>query len=100
MTIAITALLSLIEQLLPLLGTGANVVLVDSILNALTQFLPFIVNEIASLYQPVKNIIAALSASPAANADQLATLQVLDKQVDAAFDAIASQTDSDGTAPA
>jgi hypothetical protein len=100
MTIAITALLSLIEQLLPLLGTGANVVLVDSILNALTQFLPFIVNEVASLYQPVKNIIAALSASPAANADQLATLQVLDKQVDAAFDAIASQTDSDGTAPA
>ena len=94
MTIAIQALLGLIEQLIPLLTSSANATLIESIINALTQFLPFIVNEIASLYQPVKNIIAALSATPATNAAQLATLQVLDQQLDSAFESAAASTDA------
>lgn len=98
MSLAIQAVLALIENILPLLTSSANAALVDSILASLTQFLPFIANEISSLYQPVKNIIAALSASPATNAAQLATLQTLDKQVDDAFDAVAAQTDADGAA--
>ena len=96
MTIAITTLLSLLSSLIPLLTSTANANLITSIINTLTSFLPFIVNEISALYTPVKNIIAALSATPATNAAQLAQLQVLDQQVDSAFEAIAAQTDADG----
>lgn len=94
MTQAIQGLLALIEQLLPLLGAGGNAALIEGILSTLSGFLPFIVQEISSLYEPVKNIIAALSATPATTATQLATLQALDKQLDDAFDAAASDTDA------
>ncbi len=100
MTLAITTLLSLISGIIPLLTSTANASLITSIIATLEQFLPFIINEISALYQPVKNIIAALSATPATNAAQLAQLQLLDQQVDTAFEAIAAQTDADGTAPA
>ena len=94
MTIAIQALLGLIESLIPLLTSSANASVINGIINTLTNFLPYIVEEIASLYQPVKNIIAALSATPATDAAQLAQLQTLDAQVDAAFDAAAAATDA------
>ncbi len=94
MTIAITALLGLLENLIPLLTSSANANLINSIIQTLEQFLPYIVDEIESLYQPVKNIIAALSATPATNAAQSAQLATLDSQVDAAFEAAASDTDS------
>ena len=94
MTLALTTLLSLISNLLPLLTSSANANLIGSIISTLEQFLPFIVDEISSLYQPVKNIIAALSANPATTAAQLATLQALDTQTDAAFDAAAASTDA------
>jgi hypothetical protein len=94
MTLALTTLLSLISNLLPLLTSSANANLIGSIIATLEQFLPFIVDEISSLYQPVKNIIAALSANPATTAAQLATLQALDTQADAAFDAAAASTDA------
>jgi hypothetical protein len=98
MTIAITTLLSLISSIIPMLTSTANANVITSVISTLTSFLPFIVSEISSLYTPVKNIIAALSATPATNAAQLAQLQVLDAQVDAAFEAIAAQTDTDGKA--
>ena len=94
MTIAIQALLGLIESLIPLLTSSANASVINGIINTLTNFLPYIVEESASLYQPVKNIIAALSATPATDAAQLAQLQTLDAQVDAAFDAAAAATDA------
>jgi hypothetical protein len=94
MTLALTTLLSLISNLLPLLTSSANANLIGSIISTLEQFLPFIVDEISSLYQPVKNIITALSANPATTAAQLATLQALDTQADAAFDAAAASTDA------
>ena len=94
MTIAIQALLGLITNLIPLLTSSANASLIDSIIKTLTEFIPFIVDEISALYTPVKNIIAALSATPATNAAQLAQLQVLDAQVDAAFEAAAASTDA------
>ena|ERR1035437_7836338 len=93
-TLAITTLLSLIGNIIPLLTSTANANLIASIISTLEQFLPFIINEISSLYQPVKNIIAALSATPATDAAQLAQLQVLDQSVDAAFESAAAQTDA------
>ncbi len=94
MTIAIQALLGLITNLIPLLTSSANASLIDSIIKTLTEFVPSIIDEISALYTPVKNIIAALSATPATNAAQLAQLQVLDQQVDAAFEAAAASTDA------
>lgn len=94
MTIAITALLSLIGQLLPLITSSANANLIAGIISTLEQFLPFILDEIQSLYTPVKNIIAALSANPATTAQQLVLLQALDKSTDDAFEAAASSTDA------
>jgi hypothetical protein len=94
MTLAIQALLGMLEELLPLITSSANTAMIGSIITALTQALPFIIQEVESLAGPVKNIIAALSATPATNAAQLATLQTLDKQVDDAFDAIAAETDA------
>ena len=94
MTVAITAILALIEQLLPAILSSANASLVTSIINALSGMLPFIITEITSLIGPVKNIIAALSANPATTESQLAELQALDAQVDAAFEAAAGPTDA------
>ena len=94
MTLAIQALLSMLGQLIPLLTSSANAALINSIISTLSGFLPYIVNEISALYQPVKDIIAALSATPATNAAQAAQLATLDAQVDAAFDAAATATDA------
>jgi hypothetical protein len=94
MTILITSVLAMIEALLPALTSTANATAIGSIITALTNMLPFIIQEVESLVTPVKNIIAALSANPATTAAQLATLQTLDKQVDDAFDAAASDTDA------
>lgn len=100
MTIAITTLLGLIGNVIPLLTSSANAALIASIISTLEQFLPFIVDEISSLYQPVKNVIAALSATPATDAAQLAALQTLDAQLDAAFDAVAAGVDAQGATTA
>lgn len=94
MSVALSALLGLIGQLLPLITSSANATLIDSIISTLTGFLPYIVDEVEALYTPVKNIIAALSANPAATAAQAATLATLDTQVDAAFEAAAADTDA------
>jgi hypothetical protein len=99
-TLAIQALLGMLEELLPLITSGANATMIDSIIGALTQALPFIINEVSSLYQPVKNIIAALGATPATTVAQATQLQTLDAQVDAAFEAAAASTDAQGSAPA
>jgi peptidoglycan hydrolase CwlO-like protein len=49
----------------------------------------------------VKNIIAALQANPATTESQLASLQALDQQIDAAFEAAAASTDAEvAAAPA
>lgn len=91
MTGLISSILVLIEQLLP---ASASAQVVTSIIDALVKMMPFIISEVQSLVGPVKNIIAALSANPAALPDQLSQLQALDKQVDDAFEAAAADTDS------
>lgn len=98
MTAAIVAILSLIEQLLPAILSASNASLVTGIITTLTNLMPFIVQEIETLAPAVKNIIAALSANPATTAEQLASLQALDQQVDTAFESVAAQTDADSAA--
>lgn len=93
---AVMAVLTLIEQLLPLLGgTGQAVALIASIINALVKFMPLIVDEVSTVYQSVKNIIGALKEHPDTTEEQMAALTTLDKQVDDAWDAIEGQLDPD-----
>src|ERR1700722_13713457 len=97
----ILAVLAVIEQILPLIGTSsATVTMIESIINALTQLLPYIVNEISTVYTAVKNIIAQLQNSGVPTADQLAALTALDAQVDAAWTAVQTQIDPDNPANA
>ena len=92
----ILAVLSLIESILPVLGTSsATVSLVTNIISALTSLLPYIIDEITTVYTAVKNIIDQLKNSGAPTPDQLAALQSLDAQVDAAWDAVQVQIDPD-----
>lgn len=93
---AILAVLAMIESILPVLGTSAGTVtLVANIISALTALMPYIVNEISTVYTAAKNIIAQLQNSGAPTADQLASLSSLDAQVDAAWTSVQSQIDPD-----
>jgi hypothetical protein len=99
MTELIIGILTIIEQLIPLLGAGSSATnAITTIVVQLTKWLPTIIREIEVLYGPVKNIITALSASPAAVADQLTQLQQLDAQLDTAFEAAAKDVDPDSPA--
>ena len=88
--LALTSFLTLVEALLPNIGvSSASVSLIDTIITELVKLLPVVTQGAQALLGPIQNIIAALSANPATTADQLATLQALDKQCDDAFEAAA-----------
>ena len=76
-------------------GATGEASTITSIVNALIQLVPTLVKEYEDLVPIVKNIIAALSANPAATADQLKTLQTLDAQVDADFEAAATAAEAE-----
>lgn len=84
MTALASAVVAMLIQLLPLISGSSTTI--ASILNTLIQLIPLVVQEAEDLLPEIKNIIAALSANPAATTDQLATLQTLDAQVDSAFE--------------
>jgi hypothetical protein len=77
-----------------MLGTSAATAnVIDSAITMLDKILPLIVDFIPTVYQSIKNIIAALGS--AATPEQWTALQALDAQVDAAFDAAAKDVDPD-----
>lgn len=89
-----SAILALLVQIA---GATGEVSTIGSIISTLTTLIPTLVQEYKDLVTPVKNIIGALSANPAATADQVATLQALDAKVDADFEtAVAQATADDG----
>ncbi len=91
---AVTGVLSLIAQFLPLIG-GSNTAAIGGIINTLTSLAPLITDQIGATYIGVKNIIDSIGQHPAATADQLVALAAFDKQVDDAWNAIESQLDPD-----
>ena len=95
MTAIISAVLSMMTALLPLITSSGNATMIESIVATLTNIMPNIIAEAESLIPAVKNIIAALQANPATTDSQLASLQTLDQQADAAFEAAAASTDAD-----
>ena len=86
---AIQTLLALIEALLPTIGVASTSV-IEKIVAALVQIVPIIAANASNFLTPVKNIIAALQSSGAVTPDQMTALQALDAQVDAAFEAAAT----------
>lgn len=94
------AVLGLIEQVLPLLGTSASTAtLIGQIVTTIEKIMPLLTDFIPQFYQSVKNIIQALTADPATTQDQLVALQALDAQIDAAFEAAAKDVDPDAPVP-
>lgn len=86
MSAAIMALLGVLSQIAPVLGSSS----ITSVITALVQIVPALVTTVEDVVPMVKNIIAALQSNTAVTADQLAQLQALDAQVDAAFEAAAT----------
>jgi hypothetical protein len=83
----VLAAVGLMTQMLPLINNASQVA---KFIAMLIQILPAVEQLAESLVQPIKNIIAALSANPAADAVQLKALTDLDAQYDQAFEAAAT----------
>ena len=93
----VTAIIGLMTQFLPLVTSSTQV---TNFITMLIQILPTVEQLAQDLVQPIKNIIASLSANPATDAEQLKALQDLDAQYDAAFDAAATAAEvADSTTP-
>jgi hypothetical protein len=97
MSALIPAIISLLGQLIPALGSSATANVVSQIIVILIQLMPTLIQEYKDLIGPVKNIIAALSANPATTAQQLATLQALDTLADTEFDTAAAAATAEDT---
>lgn len=96
----VTAIIAMIEQFLPLLGTSAaTVTMVDGIINALSKILPLIAEFVPVVYNSVKNIIIALKNDPATTKAQWDVLDAIDAQLDAANDAAIAAVDPDAPKP-
>jgi hypothetical protein len=91
----VLAAVGLMTQMLPLINSAPQIA---KFITMLIQILPAVEQLAEALVQPIKNIIAALSANPAADAVQLKALVDLDAQYDAAFEAAATAAQAqDGT---
>ena len=98
---SISAILAIVQALVPILGTSsATASVVTSVIDALTKLMPFIVNEIGTVYTSVKNIISVLQNSGVPDQTQLGALSSLDAQVDAAWNSVQAQIDPDNPANA
>jgi hypothetical protein len=98
MSAAIQTSLQLILNLLPQIGVNSKVV--NTILTALIQLVPIVMQEAQDILPAIKNIIAALSANPATTAEQLKALQALDQKIDDAFESAVVAYGSNHPAPA
>lgn len=91
-TAIVTAVLGLIQQLLPkLFGDTA---LIQTIIATLQQLVPLIIKEVQDLTPVVKNIIDALTAEEV-TPQQLADLKAMSDQIDAAFEDAAKQAQAE-----
>lgn len=101
LTAAIPAIIAMIEQFLPLLGTSAATTsLIGTIITALENIIPLIVNLAPTVYQSIKNIIVELKGDPATTQAQWAALDAIDTQLDAANDAAIAAVDPDAVTAA
>lgn len=93
----VASIVALLGQFLPLITSSSQVA---NVIQTLIAILPTVEHLAEDLYQPIKNIIAALQANSnqAATADQLQQLQQLDAQYDQAFEAAATAAQAEDSA--
>jgi hypothetical protein len=96
--IAIQTLLALVSGLLPEFGVASTSV-IDKVLAALQTLLPIISSNFTGLLGDVQNVIATLQTTGNLTAAQLATLQTLSAQADAAFESAATADGLPNPAP-
>ena len=96
MASAVVALLAILAQIAPSLGSTA----ITSVINALVQIVPALISTIEDVVPMIKNIIAALKANALISPQQLADLAVLDAATDAAFEAAATAAQAEDNPPA
>jgi len=95
METAIASVLALIEEVIPLIDGAGATGAVGKAIDTLEKVVPIVLKEAIALYQPVKNIIAALLATNGVTADQITSLQQLDAKLDAEFEDAAKGQDPD-----
>ena len=95
MSAILTTILALIEQLVP---ASTSAALIEKIIAVLIQLIPVIVQEYKDLLPIVQNIITALKSDPSTTAQQLATLEELEVQYDADFEAAAAAAQAEDSA--
>ena len=94
MSAAIVALLAVIGQIAPVLGSSAAI---SSVIGTLTQIIPSLVDTVENLAPIVKNIISALQSNANITPEQTAALANLDAHADADFEGAAAGYNPDGT---
>lgn len=95
---AISTILTTVETVLPVVSGGTASTVIISLVGVLEKWIPIVVALMPSatnLFNSIKGAIAALSSNPATPAEQLATLQQLDAQIDTAFEAAATAVNPD-----
>lgn len=95
MSAILTTILALIEQLVP---ASTSAALIEKIIAVLIQLIPVIVQEYKDLLPIVQNIITALKSDPSTTTQQLATLEELEVQYDADFEAAAAAAQAEDSA--
>ena len=95
MSAILTTILALIEQLVP---ASTSAALIEKIIAVIIQLIPVIVQEYKDLLPIVQNIITALKSDPSTTAQQLATLEELEIQYDADFEAAAAAAQAEDSA--
>lgn len=78
-------LFMLLRQILPVVLKDAGAT--STVIQTLVAVVPIVIKEAADLLPMVQNIIGALSKADGVTDDDLALLAILNKQVDAAFEA-------------
>lgn len=92
----ITAVIALIEQFLPMLGTSAaTATMIETIIAALEQIVPLVIEFVPVAVTSVQNIIALLKGDSTVTADQWARLDAIDAALDAANDQAIAAVDPD-----
>lgn len=87
MNAVISVLITLLGKLIPAIGTNAD--LINTIITALEQIVPVLIQEYKDLVPEVQNIIAALKGTDGITQDQWNALDALEQQIDAEFDSAA-----------
>jgi len=95
----ITAVIALIEQFLPMLGTSAaTATMIETIIAALEQIVPLVIEFVPVAVTSVQNIIALLKGDSTVTVEQWARLDAIDAQLDTANDAAIAAVDPDAPA--